>query len=605
MNRSRLIVVLVASGAILALGLAGLAWTLGAGSSEAEQGATHNCPSPGKWSIAVWEGDDDADVDQALATCGEDAVEAAYYLDPETQVWSRWFAGNPQVSNLSTVNDMQGVLALGSAQAPATPISGLPNPASVYCTEQGYELTIVENAAGQVGMCGFPDGTECEEWSFYRGECGQEWATATVSAQQAGTMRNCPNPGKWSIAVWDGDDAASADHALATCGEDAVAAAYSIDSDTQAWSRWFTGEPDLSTLSTLDNLQGVIALGAGTAPQTPTLAAGWTKIEPGGDTICATGTPYAFFVHPGTVNRLVLFFEGAGLCWDASTCSSPGVGYDATVDETDNPANHPQGMFDLDNPENPFKDWYQVYVPSCTGDGHWGDATATYHWGGKDYTMNYKGFANVSAVLDWIQAGFQEPEKFFVAGCCGGAPVSVIGAAHLHALYPDVPFYQLGDSGASVPDSGAALRLQTWGWLKNPVDWIPALQVPATEMTMAGTYIAVANYYPQDRWAQYNTAHDQAQTLVYPMLGGTGDWSQLMLANMQEIQDGAPNFHSYIAPGAIHCITPLDSFYTREVNGVKFVDWLDAMVNDQPWDNVMCTDCETDPLAGSPSYWWR
>jgi hypothetical protein len=33
------------------------------------------------------------------------------------------------------------------------------------------------------------------------------------------------------------------------------------------------------------------------------------------------------------------------------------------------------------------------------------------------------------------------------------------------------------------------------------------------------------------------------------------------------------------------------------VEGVKLVDWVEAMVNDEAWDDVMCTDCETDPLA--------
>lgn len=48
---------------------------------------------------------------------------------------------------------------------------GLPNPASVFCTDQGYELEIREEAAGQAGYCIFPDGSECEEWAFFRGEC--------------------------------------------------------------------------------------------------------------------------------------------------------------------------------------------------------------------------------------------------------------------------------------------------------------------------------------------------------------------------------------------------------------------------------------------------
>lgn len=50
----------------------------------------------------------------------------------------------------------------------------LANPASVYCTEQGGTLSIAENEEGQYGICTLPDGTECEEWAYYRGECPEE-----------------------------------------------------------------------------------------------------------------------------------------------------------------------------------------------------------------------------------------------------------------------------------------------------------------------------------------------------------------------------------------------------------------------------------------------
>ena len=49
--------------------------------------------------------------------------------------------------------------------------SQLPNPASVYCEEQGGTLEIRDEAGGQVGYCVFDDGSECEEWAFMRGEC--------------------------------------------------------------------------------------------------------------------------------------------------------------------------------------------------------------------------------------------------------------------------------------------------------------------------------------------------------------------------------------------------------------------------------------------------
>jgi putative hemolysin len=49
--------------------------------------------------------------------------------------------------------------------------AGMPNPASVFCEEQGGWVEIREGEGGQVGYCVFPDGSECEEWAFFRGEC--------------------------------------------------------------------------------------------------------------------------------------------------------------------------------------------------------------------------------------------------------------------------------------------------------------------------------------------------------------------------------------------------------------------------------------------------
>ncbi|MBN1139841.1 MAG: DUF333 domain-containing protein [Anaerolineae bacterium] len=47
------------------------------------------------------------------------------------------------------------------------------NPASAFCEEKGYIVEIRTAADGsQQGFCTFPDGTECDEWAFFRGECG-------------------------------------------------------------------------------------------------------------------------------------------------------------------------------------------------------------------------------------------------------------------------------------------------------------------------------------------------------------------------------------------------------------------------------------------------
>ena len=50
--------------------------------------------------------------------------------------------------------------------------SQLPNPASVYCEEQGGTSEIVTAADGsQSGVCHFTDGSVCDEWAFFRGDC--------------------------------------------------------------------------------------------------------------------------------------------------------------------------------------------------------------------------------------------------------------------------------------------------------------------------------------------------------------------------------------------------------------------------------------------------
>ena len=74
-----------------------------------------------------------------------------------------------------------GTLAIAAcgASATATPEAGLPNPASVFCGDQGYRLEIRTAADGsQQGFCIFPDGSECDEWAYYRGECSPTTANA-------------------------------------------------------------------------------------------------------------------------------------------------------------------------------------------------------------------------------------------------------------------------------------------------------------------------------------------------------------------------------------------------------------------------------------------
>lgn len=96
--------------------------------------------------------------------------------------------------------------------ATVMPQAGVPNPASVYCEQNGNKLEIVTAADGsQSGICVFPDGSTCDEWAYYRGECSlatQKIPTSTLTIEA--TMEGNPSGGYMppgtteSIADWSG-----------------------------------------------------------------------------------------------------------------------------------------------------------------------------------------------------------------------------------------------------------------------------------------------------------------------------------------------------------------------------------------------------------------
>ena len=74
-----------------------------------------------------------------------------------------------------------------------TPYANMPNPASVFCEQNGGKLQIRTDASGgQQGFCVFPDGSQCDEWAYYRGECKP--GDSLVTPQQDTPIANMPNP---------------------------------------------------------------------------------------------------------------------------------------------------------------------------------------------------------------------------------------------------------------------------------------------------------------------------------------------------------------------------------------------------------------------------
>ncbi len=71
------------------------------------------------------------------------------------------------------------------------------NPASVYCEQYGGKLEIrTDETGGQMGICIFADGSECEEWAYFRGECAPASALQdTPTPAQPSTEPTTLTPG--------------------------------------------------------------------------------------------------------------------------------------------------------------------------------------------------------------------------------------------------------------------------------------------------------------------------------------------------------------------------------------------------------------------------
>jgi hypothetical protein len=297
---------------------------------------------------------------------------------------------------------------------------------------------------------------------------------------------------------------------------------------------------------------------------------------------------YRFWARRGTVNALVIFFDGGGACWDDVTCAVPmlaheegrGEGfYKAELMPGDDPRRM-SGVFDLDNPANPVRDWSFVFVPYCTGDVHSGANDAIYHDPdtGEPYTIHHRGADNFRVVLAWIRANFTAPDEILVTGSSAGAYGAATRYASIREAFPGGRAVMLGDAGQGVttPDF---LERRNGNWRYQ----LPASVFGASPQLTSDDDIvgALAAHYPGDRFAQYTTAHDRTQAGFYALMGASNAcsaWTDRMIRSLTQRQRAA-NFRSYLAAGSSHTILRSQLFYTETSAGAPFVQWFAALLN--------------------------
>lgn len=336
-----------------------------------------------------------------------------------------------------------------------------------------------------------------------------------------------------------------------------------------------------------------LALGIGAAQA----AEGWTEVHPGGETQCATGTPYSFHTRRTSSSNLLIFFNGGGACWNGVLCdpSSEPTPYVPATSMSHNKAASHSGLFDLDNPENPVRDWNMVFVGYCTGDVHLGSQTVTYDKpDGSRVEIAHQGFANASAALDWTYEAVEAPETVFVAGSSAGSIAAPFYASLIADHYPDARIVQLGDGAGGYAGDGPGGLLEAWGFLK--IAGQAFGDAPLSGFN--SIYQAAKAAHPDMLLAHYDAASDKVQNDFSALLGDEGRLPDTLWANRADLSASIEDFTSFTAGGDVHTILRSPLLYTYRIGNTRFVDWLRAYLDgDSPVPAALSCQDQPDGCA--------
>lgn len=326
----------------------------------------------------------------------------------------------------------------------------------------------------------------------------------------------------------------------------------------------------------------------------------WTQIDVE-DGVCLYNTDYSFFVRPNETptNNLMIYFQGGGACWDGLTCGSVGV-YATVYDIFSDQINlYTQGIFSFDNSFNPVSGYNIVFLPYCSGDLHMGSTQTTFDvppeatYNADQIDVVFNGFNNSQLVLDWVYENFEFPSRILVTGCSAGGYGALHHSAYIMDNYRGVPTAVIIDAAAGIQGKNWD-GFDTWGVFDNMPDFIPELaDMTLEEYSMTAYFEGVAQAFPHNRFAQFNSYLDETQVSFFLTAGArdlpegvesnyynnSAYWSQELMQNTERLSQ-LSNYRHYVAGG--HCTasptTIFSTSITRQISHSQNGIWMFCVV---------------------------
>ncbi|MEO8605081.1 MAG: pectin acetylesterase-family hydrolase [bacterium] len=292
--------------------------------------------------------------------------------------------------------------------------------------------------------------------------------------------------------------------------------------------------------------------------------------------ICLHGDPYRVEVRHGTNDKVLLYLEGGGACWNNQSCwVSP------TAKLTADPI-FGAGIFQFDDPDNPFHDWNIVYAPYCDGSVFGGDNVPEYD-GKPTY---HHGLQNLSAAVTAMRAAFPNPEQIAVAGSSAGGYGTFTGYGVTRVAYPDAPIVTINDSGPGLQNPADTVptqeRLTNW----NYTQFVPASCTRCSEQLTYLTEWAVERD-PTLRVGYFSNLQD---AVIRGFNNLTAEAYEALLRQVtDDIHSRQPQrFKRFFIQGESHTILELPGFFTTEISGTTVRDWTAELLDgSSDWQDLI------------------
>jgi len=319
---------------------------------------------------------------------------------------------------------------------------------------------------------------------------------------------------------------------------------------------------------------------------------GWTKhtFDPRFDLsgpqgpVCIAGTEYSVFTRKGKKNKLLIFEQGGGACWQNF--------YNCNVfaEEQEPPADGPlPGIFDPDADGNPFADYSIVYMPYCDGSVFTGDNAAVdpvwQSLTGIPARFHY-GLRNQSAGMDLARKMFPKAKRITVAGSSAGG-VGAAGFAPFLARFVfgnRVDLTVFNDAGPITTNlsDGVAVAARANDW-----DFGKFYPTSCSECDDMGDSTGIVQWRLDNdstiREAFYETDNDLTNRFFLNLLLDPFGFYNLVVSGNGAINAEHPRRYKRFIVSGDDSHTALQSpiFFTQESNGNKLNEWTRGLLKNK------------------------